>query len=188
MEEKKTGMVWYNILRYFSFGFMRSLYGISAVLYFITALIAPEAESVFLTFYFGMIFTVFFIVHRHLENYSDSIIKVFLWYMIFIVIIDILYIAVDPSSSGSDIVSSVFYYFINRSYFKKRSHIFVNKCNFWGKIIAEGDIPAATEKYPVSAESLPESTFGHNFCRMCGTKLEPGDKFCNHCGTKINID
>lgn len=182
MEENKLGMGWYDFLRYITFGLFRYGYGVLALLCLIASFTKNGALLFTLFLYYGTLFLVCGIVHSHLKNYSDQIVGVFLGYMIFSVAINLISFSEDAYGAGSGFASSILYYFINRSYFKKRSHIFVNKCDFLGRKIEPEYVPATDDILP---ENFSVPHFTNNFCRMCGTKLEPGDKFCNRCGTKI---
>ncbi|MBR3610952.1 MAG: zinc-ribbon domain-containing protein [Oscillospiraceae bacterium] len=183
MEEKKLGMGWYEFQRYFTYGFGRIPFLLLAGLFFIIALPEMDIYLFLVSAIFFAYFAFFFIVHRHLENYSDKAGTIITYqHLIFgvIALINVfLAFSVAPEEVGENLWSAAvnfFWYFVNRFYYKNRAHIFVNKCSFWGKK-TESPVPVC----PDYTSEQPK----YKFCRKCGEKLLIEDKFCPKCGTEV---
>lgn len=183
MEEKKLGMGWYEFQRYFIYGFGRIPLLLLAGLFFIIALPEMEIYIFIISAIFFAYFAFLFIVHRHLENYSDKTCAFITYPYLILGIISLINVVlafiVAPEDLGELLWSTAvnfFWYFVNRLYYKNRAHIFVTGCNFWGKKIRSA-VPVCPD-YTVDVQE-------YKFCRKCGAKLLMEDKFCFRCGTEV---
>ena len=153
MEEKKLGMVWYKILKYFFFGFLTIISIGSAVLTLFNLIKDFYADMIpaFLISVAEAFFMV--IIYRHLKNYSTKAGTFIMWFFIASTVSWLMTLVVCILVSPEDIISNainvafgIAFVLINHIYFKNRKHIFTTKCNFWGKKIAS----AADETAEVS--------------------------------------
>lgn len=171
MEEKKLGMGWYEFLRYFTFGLGRFISGFLMIISLLLIFVYPSIIEILSFILSAIAFVLSLAIHNHLEKYSDKIVALFG----FNFIIDFINnIVVNIGENGiynmiPALLVTTAFYLINRKYFKNRSHIFINKCNFWGKKL----------------EVSPSEPKTFKFCRICGRKLDITDKFCPGCGTKV---
>ena len=138
MEEKKEpGMIWYSYLRFFVFGLFRiwSFNGIMAAL-------ATLNESITTLAIISLIFAISdfalrIVVHRHLENYSTTVFKSLLLYYVFRIVLWTFKLLPTYGLLAPIFISTLLnglMCLINYKYFRNRSNIFVNECDFFGGV------------------------------------------------------
>lgn len=187
MEEKKElGMGWYKFLKNWTFGIgivISFFVGFAAFFYDIEILANMEMSEKIIYIILVLLILAFdvtikIIIHTHLENFSKHV----NWCLIIFIVYDLLcYFFLDGSPTFSVIL------FFSIFYFKKRKHIFINDCTFWGEVKKEKSHVAMYSPHIEDDGNVMKETeiIKNRFCRKCGTKLAEGSKFCHKCGTEI---
>lgn len=138
MENKKElGLGWYEFLRYFPFGLLR-ITSFLSLAFGVLVFLSEKTTLAFIALIFAICDFVFrVVIHRHLENYSTNVFNSLLLFYIVNTIYWILNFLPDYDALVAFFTPTLLnglLCLINYKYFKKRSHIFINECNFMGKI------------------------------------------------------